>query len=229
MAKYRHNLPQVSNKIFLTDGGLETTLIFHQGIDLPEFAAFDLLRHQAGYRSIQNYFHPYLTLARENQVGFILESVTWRANPDWGSKLGYSNAALTEVNCQAIALLHELRQRYETEQSPMPISGCIGPRGDGYVPSALMTVEEAADYHHLQIEAFRDADADLVTAMTINNVEEAQGIVRAAEAANMPIVISFTVETDGKLPTGQNLKDAIVQVDQASNHYPVYYMISTLR
>ncbi|NJR49003.1 MAG: homocysteine S-methyltransferase family protein [Leptolyngbyaceae cyanobacterium CSU_1_3] len=226
MAKYRHHLPQLSNNLFLTDGGLETTLIFHKGIDLPEFAAFDLLKHEAGYRTLQNYFHTYLTLAREYQVGFILESVTWRANSDWGNKLGYSSAALAEVNHKAIALLHTLRQKYETKQTPLVISGCIGPRGDGYIPSAMMTIDEAADYHRPQIEVLRDAEADLVTAMTINYAEEAIGIVLAAQAANIPVVISLTLETDGKLPTGQSLKAAIAQVDQATNNAPAYYMIN---
>ena len=226
MAQYRHNLPQLSENLFLTDGGLETTLIFHEGLDLPEFAAFDLLKHETGRRAIQTYFDTYLNIAIENQVGFVLESPTWRANPDWGTKLGYSTTALAEVNDQAIALLHEMRATYETPQSPMVISGCIGPQADGYIPTNAMTADEAQHYHQTQIETFRDADADLVTAMTINYVEEAIGITRAAQVAEMPVVISFTVETDGKLPTGQTLKAAIAQVDQATNQAPAYYMIN---
>jgi S-methylmethionine-dependent homocysteine/selenocysteine methylase len=226
MAKYRKNLPQLSNNLFLTDGGLETTLIFREGIDLPEFAAFNLLRYEEGYRALQKYFYNHVKIARENQVGFILESATWRANPDWGIKLGYSQAALTQMNRKAIAMLHDLRQEYETEQSPMVISGCVGPRGDGYIPSDAMTVNEAANYHRTQIEIFCDADADLVTAITMNYVEEAIGIVLVAQSIGMPVAISFTVETDGKLPTGQTLKEAITQVDSATNNAPAYYMIN---
>lgn len=226
MAQYRQNLPQLSSGLFLTDGGLETTLIFREGLDLPDFAAFDLLKREAGYQAIQQYFQTYVRIAKENQVGFILESATWRANPDWGTKLGYSSAALAEMNRQAIALLHDIRQEYETEQSPMVISGCIGPRGDGYSPANTMTADAAADYHRPQIEIFRDADADLVTAMTMNYVEEAIGIVHAAQSVEMPVVIAFTVETDGKLPTGQGLKEAIEQVDAATGNAPAYYMIN---
>lgn len=226
MAKYRNNLPQLSGNLFLTDGGMETTLIFHQGLDLPEFASFDLLKHPAGERSVRQYFHTYANLARSYGVGLILESATWRANPDWGNRLGYSAEELAKLNRKAIALLHDIRQEYETPESRMVISGCIGPRGDGYIPSSAMTVQEAADYHRTQIEIFRDAEADLVTAMTINYVEEAIGVTRAAQAAGMPVVIAFTVETDGQLPTGQSLKDAIVQVDAVTGNAPAYYMIN---
>lgn len=226
MAQYRHNLPQLSSDLFLTDGGLETTLIFHEGLDLPDFAAFDLLKQIAGYRSLQTYFRSYAKLAQTYQVGLVLESPTWRANPDWATKLGYSEAALAEMNRQAIALLHDIRQESETEQSRMVISGCIGPRGDGYVSADAMTAEEAQRYHRSQIETFYTTEADLVSALTMNYAEEAIGIVRAAQALDIPAVISFTVETDGHLPTGQSLKDAIAQVDAATDKGPAYYAIN---
>ncbi|WP_421654373.1 homocysteine S-methyltransferase family protein [Leptothermofonsia sp. ETS-13] len=226
MAQYKHNLPQLSSDLFITDGGIETTLIFREGLDLPDFAAFDLLRHEAGYRVLQKYFRTYASLARNYQVGLILESATWRANPDWGTRLGYSSTALAEMNRMAIALLHDIRNEFETEQCRMVISGCIGPRGDGYIPANAMSVDEARHYHQAQINTFRDAEADLVTAITMNYVEEAIGIVQAAQASEMPVVISFTVETDGRLPTGQSLKDAIAQVDAVTNNAPAYYMIN---
>jgi S-methylmethionine-dependent homocysteine/selenocysteine methylase len=226
MAQYRDNLPQLSSDLFLTDGGIETTLLYREGLDLPDFAAFDVLKHEAGYQALRNYFRTYATLARTYEVGLILESATWRANPNWGTKLDYSSQALAEMNRSAIALLHEIRQDYETTQSPMVISGCVGPRGDGYIPADAMTVDEAQRYHFPQIATFRDADADLVTAITMNYVEEAIGITRAAQLTGMPVVISFTVETDGKLPTGQTLKEAITEVDDSTDKAPAYYMIN---
>jgi S-methylmethionine-dependent homocysteine/selenocysteine methylase len=226
MAQYRTNLPQLSSDLFIADGGLETTLIFHQSIDLPEFAAFDLLKSSQGIKVLKQYFQTYAAMAVQYQVGLILESATWRANPDWGQKLGYDPESLVEMNRRAIALLQEIRTEYETEQSRIVISGCLGPRGDGYIPSTAMSVEEAKRYHQPQIETLRDADADLISAFTINYVEEAIGIVLAAQTAGMPVVISFTVETDGHLPTGQSLKDAIQQVDAATDNGPVYYMIN---
>lgn len=226
MPQYRQNLPQLSSDIFLTDGGLETSLIFHEGLDLPEFAAFDLLKDNQGYEALYEYFQKYAQLAQAYGVGLILESATWRANPDWGTKLGYDAAALAAVNQKAIALLHTLRQQYETETSRMVISGCVGPRGDGYQSDTAMTPTEAQVYHLPQIEAFRDAEVDMVSAVTMTYAEEAIGITQAAQLVGMPAVISFTVETDGNLPTGQTLKDAITQVDTATGNGPIYYMIN---
>lgn len=226
MARYRNHLPQLSSDLFLTDGGLETTLIFREGFELPDFAAFDLLKYHEGYQALQKYFRTYAAIAQNAGVGLILESATWRANPDWATKLGYSDESLAEINRSAIALLHEIRNEYETEKTRMVISGCIGPRGDGYVPTNAMTEDEAESYHRKQVEVFRDADADLVTAITMNYVEEAIGITRAAKLVGIPVVISFTVETDGNLPTGQTLKDAIEQVDAATDCAPAYYMIN---
>ncbi len=225
IAKYRHRLPQLDCP-FLTDGGLETTLIFHQGIDLPDFAAFGLLKTEAGRESLRGYYRPYLELARSLGVGFILESATWRAKPDWTHGLGYADHELVEANRAAIALLVRIREEYETDRSPMVISGCIGPRGDGYVPSALMSAVEAERYHAAQIDTFSHTAADMVSAVTINYVEEAIGITRAAGMAGMPAVISFTVETDGKLPTGHTLQSAVEQVDEATHGAPAYYMIN---
>ncbi|PMB34359.1 homocysteine S-methyltransferase [Fischerella thermalis CCMEE 5319] len=226
MSKYRQNLPQLSGDLFLTDGGLETTLIFHEGLNLPNFAAFDLFRYSDGQKSLEKYFCTYAALATEYRVGLVLESATWRANPDWATKLGYSREDLICIDHQSIQLLQGIRKNYETEQSPIVISGCVGPRGDGYHPEHCMTADEAATYHQEQIAAFQDADADLVTAMTMNYTEEALGITFAAQAIGMPVVISFTVETNGDLPTGQTLKDAIAQIDAATHNGPAYYMIN---
>jgi S-methylmethionine-dependent homocysteine/selenocysteine methylase len=226
MAKYRNHLPQLATTFFLTDGGIETTLIFHEGLDLPDFAAFDLLKNAAGSEALRNYFRTYATLARRYDVGLILESATWRANPDWAHRLGYSDRELAELNRKAIELLCAIRTEYETATSPMVISGCIGPRGDGYQPTAVMSVEEAQRYHQTQIDVFSRTGADLVTAITMNYIEEAIGITRAAKVAGMPVVISFTVETDGRLPTGHTLQEAIERVDEVTEHTPAYYMIN---
>lgn len=226
MAKYRNELPQLSNGIFLTDGGIETTLIFHENLELPDFAAFHLLKDEEGYEALRNYFRTYAALAGNYEVGFILESPTWRANPDWGARLGYSENELADMNRKAINLLSDIRNEFEDEKTKMVISGCIGPRGDGYNPVNLMSAEESQQYHQMQIGTFSKTDADMVTAITMNYVEEAIGIARAAESIGMPVAISFTVETDGKLPTGQTLRVAIESVDEATSNAPAYYMIN---
>lgn len=226
MARYRARLPQLSDKLFLTDAGLETCLIFHEGIALPFFAAFDLLKNEEGAARVRRYYARYIALARSHGLGFVLESPTWRANPEWAAKLGYDSAALAAINRRAIALMAQLRAEHETAHSPIVISGNIGPRHDGYSPDRMMRAGEACDYHAEQINVFRDTDADLVSAFTLNHVDEAIGIVRAAALAGMPVAISFTVETDGKLPTGQSLRDAILETDAAAGQPPAYYMLN---
>jgi len=226
MAKYRKNLPLMSDGYFLTDGGLETTLIFHEGVDLPQFAAFPLLQDDEGRKKLVEYFQKYLSIAREYEVGFILGSPTWRANSKWGELLGYSVDSLDKINREAIKLLTQIREDYENDKTRIVISGCIGPKGDGYVIEAKMSIEQAQKYHIPQIRTFSKTEADLVSAYTMTYVEEAIGIVRAAQSEKMPVVIGFTVETDGKLPCGQTIKDAINAVDEATNNYTTYYMIN---
>lgn len=226
MARHRHALPQLNGGLFLTDGGIETTLIFHDGLSLPYFAAFDLFKDQKGREALDRYFRSYATIARDHGVNLILESATWRASPDWGAKLGYSPEALAGTNRAAIEQLVRIRSEFETEGTTVLISGCIGPRGDGYDPGAAMTPDDAQRYHSVQAGIFAGTEADLITAITMTNVEEAIGLTRAAEAAGMPVVISFTVETDGTLPTGQPLGEAIGAVDRATDRYPAYFMIN---
>ena len=226
MSKYRKALPQLNSRLFLTDGGLETTLIFHQGMDLPHFASFDLMSTAAGRKTLRDYFLPYIESARQAHLGFILEAPTWRANPDWAAKLGYSRDALAAVNRESIELLAELRATFETQHMPMVISANIGPRGDGYVAGAEMTATEAAAYHGEQVAVFADTQADMVSAFTMTNINEALGVVRAAQQHRMPVVISFTLETDGRLPSGASLQEAIESVDVETGNGPAYYMIN---
>jgi S-methylmethionine-dependent homocysteine/selenocysteine methylase len=226
MAKYRNSLPQLADKLFLTDSGFETTLMFHDGIDLPHFASFDLMKSEDGVARTRAYYERHIAMAQKNGLGFVLESATWRASPDWGAKLGYSRDALADANRRCIGLMADLRREHETPGTPMVISGNIGPRGDGYKIANAMTAKEAQDYHGWQIAIFRDTVADMVSAFTLNYVEEAIGIAKAANAAGMPVVISFTLETDGRLPTGQTLKEAIEQVDRETGAAPAYYMIN---
>jgi S-methylmethionine-dependent homocysteine/selenocysteine methylase len=226
MVQYRSELPQLSGDLFLTDGGLETTLIFHDGLELPDFAAFDALKHEAGRDALLEYFCTYASIARKQKVGFILESPTWRASQSWADRLGYSREALAEVNRDAIELLSDVRKEFGNGKTRIVISGCIGPRGDGYNPTSKMTEDEAERYHATQIGTLSETDADMIAALTMNYVEEAIGVTRAARSAGMPVVISFTVETDGRLPSGHTLKQAIDTVDEATDNTPAYYMIN---
>jgi S-methylmethionine-dependent homocysteine/selenocysteine methylase len=222
---YRRHLPQLDGGLFMTDGGLETTLIFHQGVDLPAFAAFDLLKNDEGTERLRQYYAPYAILARERGAGLILESPTWRANPDWAAEIGYSLDELDVLNRKAIALMEEIREEYPSGH-PIVISGCVGPQGDGYSPATMLTPDEAQLYHSTQIATFADTAADMVTVLTMTYAEEAIGVTRAAVENGLPVAISFTLETDGRLPSGQALGGAIQQVDEATESAPAYYMIN---
>ena len=217
------SLPQLRGELFLTDGGIETSLIFHDGLDLPLFAAFDLLKSEQGTAALRRYYEPYVALARERGTGFVLESPTWRASPRWAAELGYTEGDLDGFNRQAISLMEELRG---TAGEEMVISGCIGPQDDGYNPSALLSADAAQEYHAVQVGTFADTAADMVTAITMTYADEALGVTRAAADAGMPAAISFTVESDGRLPSGQPLGEAIEQVDAESGGAPAYYMIN---
>jgi S-methylmethionine-dependent homocysteine/selenocysteine methylase len=226
MSKYRNRLPQVEDQLFVTDGGLETTLIFQAGVDLPYFAAFDLLSNEKGTAELRRYFERYAELARAHGLGLVLESPTWRANSDWAFKLGYKDKTLADVNRKAIGLMLEIRDEYEDARTPVVISGNLGPRGDGYVADARMTAPEAQAYHTPQVETFAQTDADMVAAFTINYTEEAIGIVHAAQSSAIPVAISFTVETDGRLPSGDTLAEAISRTDAETDGFVAYYMIN---
>ncbi|WP_026729884.1 homocysteine S-methyltransferase family protein [Flavobacterium denitrificans] len=221
-----NTLPTASEEMFLTDGGLETTLVFLEGFDLPYFAAFDLLKSQEGYEAVKNYYLRYLNLAKKYKTNFILETPTWRANPDWIEKIGYPKNALATINEDAVALMTDLKSLFSNDFNSVLISGCIGPRGDGYVLENCMTPEESELYHSAQIKVLSETPVDFVSALTMNYVDEVIGIVRAATVFGLPAVISFTVETDGKLPTGMSLKEAIKKIDENTTIPPLYYMIN---
>jgi S-methylmethionine-dependent homocysteine/selenocysteine methylase len=220
------SLPQLGADVFLTDGGLETTLVFLEGVDLPCFAAFPLVDSEEGRGRLLSYYRPYLEAALAAGTGFVLSAPTWRANPDWAKKIGYSDSELRAANLDAVALAEEVRSLAKNGGTPVVIDGVLGPRGDGYVAENLMSPDEAQRYHSLQVETFADSAADMVSAITMTYPEEAIGIARAAKQAGMPSVVSFTVETDGRLPSGHALGEAIEQVDRETDGSPAYYMVN---
>lgn len=217
------SLPQM-DRFFLTDAGLETDILFNKGIDLPLFSSVTLFTSDAGQDVLEAYYRDFLDLARRMGTGLILESATWRASPDWAGPLGFSVDKLDALNGAAIELLTGLRAEYA--DVPVVISGCLGPRGDGYDPGKVMRAEEAQAYHAHQAGVLAAAGVDMLAAITMTNVPEAVGMTNAAKALGLPVAISFTVETDGRLPTGDALADAIAAVDAATDGYPAYYMIN---
>ena len=228
MSRYRHSLPQLSGMPFLTDGGLETTMIYHEGIELPEFAAFVMLDDPGQARILEQYYRRYAEIAYERGTGFLLEGTTYRASAFWGAKIGYDAAALDRINRASMKMLASIRDDYESRPGcgRMVISGCIGPKGDAYSGASTATADQAEAYHRVQIDTFVGTEADMISLHTMPTIQEALGGVRAARAARMPVAVSFTVETDGNLPSGETLEDAISEIDRATDNYPAYYMIN---
>jgi len=224
MAKYRQSLPQLGNDIFACYTGMDTDLLYNRGIDLPGFASYPLLSNPEHKNILREYYSNLVDFGREQNVGVILDAVTWVANRDRGAELGYSPDDLKKFNIEAIELIANVRN--EKGDLPTVLCGQVGPRGDGYVLSDLMTTQEAEDYHSEQIEVYSNTEADLVSAFTICYAEEAAGVVRAAQRFDMPVAIAFTVETDGRLPTGMSVSEAIEQVDAESKGGALYFLIN---
>lgn len=208
----------------LTDGGIETDLIFNRGIDLPEFAAFPLVDTDEGREALLSYYSAYLQLAVEIEVPVLLETPTWRANADHAAALGYDAEALDRVNRRSVDLLTQLAQEYDDELAGWQVGGIIGPRGDGYLTAGGVDPAAAADYHHPQLASFAAAGANRATVLTLTDVGEGIGIARAAADVDLPVVIGFTVETDGRLPDGSTLSSAVAAVDAAAA--PSYFIIN---
>lgn len=223
---YRDNLPQLQGSVLATDGGMETWLVFDEGFELPCFASFPLLESERGRDALSRYYESYLEVARRHDIGFVLEAATWRANPAWGAQLGYSLDALAEANRRAVGFVELIRDGEQASDRPIPISAPIGPESDAYSPEHRLSRGDAERFHGWQAGVLAATAADLVTGLTITYVDEAIGIARAAAEAGIPAAISFTVETDGLLPTGQPLGEAIEETDDGSESTVAYYMVN---
>ena len=217
-------LPQLGSEVFLTDGGIETDLIFRRGVPLPEFASFVMHDSPESEAVVGDYFEDYLQISSDAGLGLVLETLTWRASADWGAALGYDSIRRRDVNRRAAEFLLGLRERHDG--GPVVISGCVGPRDDAYSGMGGMSVDDAAEYHHTQVSVLVDSGVDMISALTLTNTDEAIGVVRAASSCGAPVVISFTVETDGRLPTGASLASAIRSVDEATDAAATYYMVN---
>ncbi|WP_342076858.1 homocysteine S-methyltransferase family protein [Yoonia sp. SS1-5] len=225
--KYRNALPQLAGKQMITDGGLETSLIFRDGIELPLFAAFKALETDAGMAAIDSYMTQFAEMARREKRGFVMDTPTWRASARWAAELGMTEDMLRALHRETVCYLDGLRDRLEVSgDSPFVINGVIGPQDDGYAPARILSVAQAEAYHAAQVGWFDAFGADMISALTMTYTAEAHGITRAAKARNMPVAIAFTVETDGRLPSGEPLGNAIAAIDACTDSYPAYYMIN---
>lgn len=226
MSPTQTRLPQLADEVFFCDTGLETDLIFHHGIDLPEFAAFPLLDDPRGRETLERYYRAHAALAVDKRVGFIFETPTWRANRDWGARVGYRPDDLVAANRDAVAMLSGLAETVTAAGLAAVVSGCLGPREDGYRPATRMRSDEAREYHRRQIEALSAGGAQMVSALTLTYPGEGIGIVQAAVDSAVPAAVSFTLETDGRLPDGTTLRDAVTAVDEATDRAAAYFGVN---
>lgn len=224
MTNYRSSLPQLSDGVFACYTGMETDLIFNRAHDLPGFAAYPMLETEDGRALLQWYYRQLIEMASKYNVGVMLESVSWVASRDRGAEIGYTPDALQALNMAAISMIADIRDEFSDVS--IVLSAQMGPRGDGYTLGAQMSALEAENYHSEQMETLATTKADLVSAFTIGYADEAIGIVRASQRFNMPVAIAFTVETNGKLPNGMPLGEAIKMVDSATDAAAAYYLIN---
>jgi S-methylmethionine-dependent homocysteine/selenocysteine methylase len=226
MSIFRNGLPQLDGGLFLTDAGLETDLIFNKGIEIREFAAHTLLADPVGRAALADYLRGFLALARDLDTGFVLDTQTWKAHPHWADDLGATDADLASANRDAVAFVAGIAAEFAANTGPVVLNGLIGPRGDAYAPETAVAAGEAEEYHATQLGWLAGTEVDMVTALTFTQSDEAIGAVRAATAVGLPIVVSFTVETDGSLPTGESLESAIEAVDVGTNGGAAYFMVN---
>ncbi len=216
-------------KFYLSDGGLETWLLFTKKIALREFAAFELHRSPQAEAVLWEYFRPYIDLAIEVEAGFVFTACTWRAQPQWGAKLGYSQSEILDLNERAVRSLEQFVEREWSPHRPRSwamVQACVGSRDDAYRAQADRIIEEFRTYHFPQLKALKDSGVERIAAMTQSSVEEAVGITQACQELAVPLILSFTVETNGRIPAGESLEEAIEIVDDATGSYPTSYMIN---
>ena len=219
-------LPHLDGRVMLTDSGIETDIIFGSGRDLPAFASFPLLDDAEGRAILERYYRDHLAVAADHGVGYVLETPSWRSNPDWGTSLGYTQAQLDDLDRAGVAFLSGIRDSSPKVSGPMPLSGNLGPRGDGYAVGTVMSADEAREYHSHQVELFAEQGCDMVSVLTLTYPDEGLGIAQAARDAGVPVALYFTVETDGRLPDGSTLQKAIETIDAAVDGYVAYYGIN---
>lgn len=210
---------------YLTDGGLETDLIFNDGYELPLFSAFLLLDSEQGKSGLRRYFARYLDVAEDSGRGFVLDTPTWRANAGWAAQHGLSVQDIKRINAQAVKLAKEIRSSRSWADRIL-INGNIGPTGDGYSAASKLTPQAAQELHTPQLEAFAEEGVDIAIALTMTHPGEAIGVAKAGQAQGVPVGISFTVETDGRLPDGSSLGEAITAVEEATACSPLFYGIN---
>ena len=215
-----------TERLYLTDGGMETWLFFVKGFEAPEFAAITLMEDEGARSAMREYFEEFLAMAEHARTGFVLDTNTWRGCVEWAPKLGITKEELLRLSAEAVRFAKSIQAKWQERVPEILLNGVVGPAGDGYAPGKVPSAAEAEEMHAPQIRTLAETGVDMISAITMTNIAEATGIARAAKAQGLPVVISFTVETDGRLPSGDRLGEAIEAVDAATGSAPAYYMVN---
>ena len=218
---------QKTGVLYRAEGGQETEIMYKFGYELPEFAMFTLLENPTAMREVRGMYERYLDVAVRHGFVPLMGGLDYRASSDWGSKLGYSTKGMADTQLQAIEFLREVAKPYVSQLPGILYAGVIGPRGDAYTLNRKMTASESEDYHSVQVAALRQAKVDVVSALTLNSVEEAIGICRAVKAAGLPLSLSFTLDSNSRLKSGPSIREAIETVDmEMGEDRPDFYGIN---
>ncbi len=201
--------------------------MYKHGHELPEFAMYPLLDDRRAVADLADMYTRYLEVAAAHGFVALVGGLDYRASPDWASKLGISRDGLAEFELRSIEFLRDIARPFQQQIPQILIVGIVGPRGDAYGQNRTITADQAEEYHGVQIETLRQADVDLVSATTFNNIPEGVGVARAAARAGLPLSLSFMVDPAGRLLTGPSLKDAVATVDaQTGDARPDFYGIN---
>lgn len=218
--------PRREGQFYLTEGGVETELMYKWGIELPHFATFPLFENPEAMAAIRGIFHRYLDIAAKYRLPALVSGLDYRASPDWGAILGYSRKALAEATLQSVDFTRELVQEYASDIPQGFVIGTLGPRGDAYQLNRTITEDEAEDYHGVQLETLKQADVDIAWAMTFNNTAEAIGAARAAGKIGLPFAVSLSLDSTSKLKSGPSFAEAVETIEAKTNGSPVFYFLN---
>ncbi|SFB84432.1 homocysteine S-methyltransferase family protein [Tropicimonas isoalkanivorans] len=218
--------PQQPGKLWLTEGGIETEIMYKWGHELPQFAMFPLLDNPAALQAMQDMWRRSLDVAAQHGFSMVMNGLDYRASPDWAALLGYSLEGLAEMQHRSIDFLRELRDEYTGQIPDMVVCGTVGPRGDAYGLNRDITADSAEEYHAVQLTTLREAGAEMAWTMTFNNIPEAVGAIRAARAIGLPIVMGLTLDSNARLKSGPSLGEAIERIDAEAGGGPEFYLLN---
>eukprot|EP00054_Salpingoeca_dolichothecata_P023907 m.161091 g.161091 ORF g.161091 m.161091 type:complete len:225 (+) comp24840_c0_seq5:79-753(+) len=191
----------------LFTGGDETDIIYNFNTPINNFALFECLLDTEKRATLKAMLKTHAQVAKEHGICQVIGTPTWRASPEHMQSMGYQPTDVAKINMDASKFAFEVATEFFGPDNAF-VFGDIGPRADGYTVDSKMSIDEAKTFHTTQIEALKKGGVLAIAALTLNYVDEAIGMVQAAKQADIPIFMSFTVETNGCLNLRKQKDDA---------------------